>query len=44
VRSAVRSSAGLEEPPVTGEECLHVLKAIFALYRAAETGWAEQVT
>jgi predicted dehydrogenase len=43
VRAAVRASAGLEMPPVTGEESLHVLKAIFAFYQAARTGQAQTV-
>ena len=43
VRAAVRASAGLEEPPITGDEGLRVLKTIFAAYRAAETGTAQRV-
>jgi UDP-N-acetyl-2-amino-2-deoxyglucuronate dehydrogenase len=38
VRAAVRASAGLEAAPITPDEGLHVLKAIFALYTACETG------
>ncbi len=38
VRAAVRACAGLEEPPVTGQECLHVLRTVFACYHAAESG------
>src|SRR5206468_245466 len=38
VRSAVRACAGLEEAPITGEECLHVLRTIFAFYEAVKTG------
>jgi predicted dehydrogenase len=37
VRSCVRFAAGLEPPPITSEECLHVLETLFACYRAAET-------
>jgi predicted dehydrogenase len=44
VRAAVRASAALEEPPITGEEGLHVLRTIFAAYRAAETGQAQRVS
>jgi predicted dehydrogenase len=44
VRAAVRASAGLEEAPITGEECLHVLQTIFAFYRAAAAGRAEAVS
>jgi predicted dehydrogenase len=43
VRAAVRASAGLEAPPITGEEGLHVLESIFALYEAARTGLAQNV-
>lgn len=43
VRAAVRACAGLEEPPVTGAEGLHVLKTVFALYKAAETGSTQRV-
>ena len=38
VRAAVRACAGLEPPPITGQECLHVLQTIFAAYHAAESG------
>lgn len=43
VRAAVRASAGLEVAPITGEECLHVLKTIFAFYQAAQTGRVQTV-
>jgi predicted dehydrogenase len=43
VRAAVRASAGLDEPPVRGEECLHVLQTIFAFYQAARTGRTQDV-
>lgn len=43
VHSAVRAAAGLEPPPIKSEEGLHVLKTIFAAYRAAETGQAQKV-
>jgi predicted dehydrogenase len=43
VRAAVRASAGLEPPPITGEEGLHVLQSIFALYEAARTGQTQNV-
>jgi predicted dehydrogenase len=44
VRAAVRACAGLEPAPISGEECLHVLKAIFAFYEAARTGRAQSVS
>jgi predicted dehydrogenase len=43
VRAAVRAAAGLEAPPITGEEGLHVLQTIFAFYEAARTGQAQNV-
>jgi len=43
VRNCVRASLGLEPPAVTGAECLHVLKTIFACYRAAGTGQSQKV-
>lgn len=43
VRSCVRFAAGLELPPISSEECLHVLEAIFACYRAAETGTMQHI-
>jgi predicted dehydrogenase len=43
LRAAVRAAAGLEEPPVTGEESLHVLKSIFSFYEAARTGRTQTV-
>jgi predicted dehydrogenase len=43
VRAAVRASADLEEPPISGEEGLHVLRTIFAFYQAARTGRAQDV-
>ncbi len=43
LRASVRASAGLEEPPVTAEESLHVLKSIFAFYEAVKTGRVQTV-
>jgi hypothetical protein len=43
MRSAVRASADLEEPPITGDEALHVLKSIYAFYEAAKSGRAQTV-
>ena len=43
VRAAVRASAGSEPAPIEAEEGLHVLKTIFAFYRAAQTGQAQNV-
>ena len=42
-RTQKRAAAGLEEPPVTGEESLHILKSIFSFYEAARTGRAQTV-
>jgi predicted dehydrogenase len=38
VAACVRASAGLEEPPITGRECLRVLKVVYGSYEAAESG------
>ena len=43
VRAAVRASAGLQEAPITGDECLHVLKTIFTFYQAAQTGRTQRI-
>lgn len=43
VHDAIRASLGLQEPPVTPEESLQVLKTVFACYRAAETGRTQKV-
>jgi UDP-N-acetyl-2-amino-2-deoxyglucuronate dehydrogenase len=43
VRACARFAAGLGRPPVTGREGLHVLRTIFACYRAAETGERQRV-
>jgi predicted dehydrogenase len=43
VRAAVRAAAGLDDAPITPEEGLHVLKTIFAAYRAAQTGKTQGV-
>ncbi len=43
VRAAVRACAGQQVPPITGEECLQVLRTIFACYDAAEKGATQQV-
>jgi predicted dehydrogenase len=44
MRSSVRASCGLEDPPATAEEGLHVLRSIFAFYEAAKTGRAQTVS
>lgn len=38
VRAAVRASGGLQKPPITATESLNALKAVYALYEAAESG------
>ncbi|MBM3775041.1 MAG: Gfo/Idh/MocA family oxidoreductase [Acidobacteria bacterium] len=43
VRAAVRASAGLEDPPLTGDDSLYVLRTVFACYRAAGTGKTQTV-
>jgi len=43
LRSAVRAAAGLEEPPISAEEGLHVLRSIFAFYEGAKSGRVQTV-
>ena len=43
VRACVRASAGLEAPPITGRECLRVLKVVYGGYEAADQGVAISV-
>jgi predicted dehydrogenase len=43
LKACVRASAGLEDPPITAEESLHVLRTIFAFYEAARTGRTQSV-
>lgn len=43
VRAAVRASAGLDDAPISGADCLRVLQTVFACYRAAETGRTARV-
>ena len=43
IRAVARACAGLEPFPLTGDESLSALKAIFACYRAAETGKTQWV-
>lgn len=43
VKACVRASLDLQPPPLTGAESLHVLKTVFACYRAAETGQSQKV-
>lgn len=43
VRAAVRAAAGIEAPPITGPECLHVLQTIFACYKSAATGQRQEL-
>lgn len=38
VRACVRASAGLEPPPVSGADCLRVLRVVFGLYEASASG------
>lgn len=43
VRTAVRASMGTGAPPISTSESLHVLKSVFALYRAADTANTQHV-
>lgn len=43
IHSAVRASAGLEEPPITSEDTLQTIKTVYAFYQAAQTGRVQNV-
>ncbi len=43
LKAAVRAAAGLDEPPITADEGLHVLRSIFAFYEAAKSGRVQTV-
>lgn len=43
VKACARASAGLEQPPLTVDDSLRVLKIVFGCYQAAETGRAQRV-
>jgi predicted dehydrogenase len=44
IRAAVRASAGLEEPPITSDETLQVVKTVYAFYEAARSGRTQNVS
>ena len=43
LEAVLNAARGTGSPPATGEECLHVLKAIFGAYEAARSGRAQDV-
>jgi len=43
MRSAIRASAGLGEPPIATEEGLHLIKSVYAFYDAAKTGRTQSI-
>ena len=43
IRAAVRASAELDEPPITTDETLQVIKTVYAFYAAAQTGRVQNV-
>jgi UDP-N-acetyl-2-amino-2-deoxyglucuronate dehydrogenase len=43
VRAGVRASAGLQDAPISPEDCLHVLRTIYSFYQAVQTGRAVSV-
>ncbi len=43
LKACVRAAADLEPAPISPRESLHVLEAIFALYKAAETGMTQRI-
>jgi predicted dehydrogenase len=44
IQAAVDAARGAGPAPVTGAECLATLKAVFGLYKAAETGVTQQIS
>ncbi len=44
IQAAVDAARGASPAPVTGEECLSTLKAVFGLYAAAETGATQTIS
>ena len=44
IEDAVNAARGLAEPPITSEESYHVLKVVFAAYRAAAEGTTQGVS
>lgn len=44
VGACVQAAVGHHDPPVGGEDCLHVLKTVFGCYRAAETGRSQTIS
>jgi predicted dehydrogenase len=43
IRQTVRAAGGLEPAPITGAEGLAVLRTIFGMYQAAETGMTQKL-
>jgi predicted dehydrogenase len=43
IHECIRACISGEAPPITGEECLHVLQVVFALYEASRSGRVQQV-
>lgn len=43
VRAAVRASAGLDDPPINTGESLRVIRTVYGVYEAVETGCAVSV-
>jgi predicted dehydrogenase len=43
VRAFARACLGLEPMPLTGDDSLRAVQSVFACYRAAETGYAQQL-
>lgn len=43
VKAAVRACAGLQDPPISNVESLHILKTVFAFYESVKTKQTQQV-
>jgi len=44
VQSAVNAARGVEPAPIATDQSLHVLRAMFAAYRAADTGSTQKIS
>ena len=43
VQAAIKASAGMQKAPLTGRDCLQVLRVIFGAYRSSETGREQSI-
>ncbi len=43
LRAGVRAACGLQDPPMTGEESLHLVQTVYGFYRATETERSQKI-